>query len=89
MLQTHQISFHLVGKKCLGLGDRLTKKENNRFIKRCYVTVHEYFGEIFGEYIAFNIHYVCAKFRLNRWEKKCLGLGERLTKNFKKELTDF
>ena len=26
---------------------------------------------------------MCAKFRLNRWGKKCLGLGGRLTKNKK------
>ena len=32
---------------------------------------------------------MCAKFRLIRWGKKCLGLGGRLTKNLKRELTDF
>ena len=26
---------------------------------------------------------MCAKFRLNRWGKKCLGLGGRLTKKGK------
>ena len=75
-----------MGKKCLGLGGRLTKKLKKGirdFIKRCYVTVHVNFNLIFCGFIAFRECYVCAKNHLNRWGKKCLGLGGRLTKKGK------
>ena len=65
-----QISFNSVGITVTRSRDRLTKnikRELTDFIKRCYVTVHVNFDEIFYIYIVFRECYMCAKFRLNRW----------------------